>query len=54
VAGVLELPDLGEDEGMAQMKVGRGGIEAEFDPQGPARGEFFGELLAGMNVGAPA
>ena len=51
MAGFLELTDLGEDEGVAEMEVGGRRIEAEFDPKRPARGDLLGKLLAGMNVG---
>jgi hypothetical protein len=33
------------------VKVGSGGIEAEFDAEGATRGEFFGELFPGVDVG---
>jgi len=51
VASVLELADFGEDESVAEVEVGGGGIETEFDPEGSAGGEFFGELFAGVDVG---
>jgi hypothetical protein len=51
MASVLELADFGEDEGVAEVKVGSGGIEAEFDAEGATGGEFFGELFPGVDVG---
>jgi len=51
MASVLELADFGEDESVAEVKVGSGGVEAKFDAEGAPRGEFFGELFAGMDVG---
>ena len=51
MASVLELADFGEDESVAEVKVGGGGIETKFDAEGAAGGEFFGKLFAGMDVG---
>lgn len=51
MASVLELADFGEDESVAEVEVGGGGIETKFDPEGSAGGEFFGELFAGVDVG---
>ena len=51
MASVLELADFGEDESVAEVKVGGGGIEAKFDAEGATRGEFFGKLFSGMDVG---
>ena len=51
VAGLLELADFGQDEGMAEVEIGGGGIEAKFDAERAAEGEFFGELFPGMDVG---
>jgi len=51
MASVLELADFGEDESVAEVKVGSGGVETEFDAEGATRGEFFGELFPGMDVG---
>jgi hypothetical protein len=36
---------------MAKVEVGGGGIEAKFDAERAAEGEFFCELFAGMDVG---
>ena len=33
------------------MEIGGGGIEAKFDAEGAAEGEFFCELFACVNVG---
>ena len=33
------------------MEIGCGGIEAKFDAEGAARGDFLRELLTRMNVG---
>ena len=51
MASVLELADFGEDESVAKVEVGGGGIETKFDAEGAAGGEFFGKLFAGMDVG---
>jgi len=51
MASVLELANFGENESVAEVKVGGGGVEAKFDAEGAAGGEFFGELFPGMNVG---
>ena len=51
MASVLELADFGEDESVAEVEVGGGGIETKFDAEGAAGGEFFGELFAGVDVG---
>jgi len=50
MASVLELADFGEDESVAEVEVRGGGIETEFDAEGSAGGEFFGELFAGVDV----
>ena len=36
---------------MTKVEIGRGGIEAKFDAERAAEGEFFCELFAGMDVG---
>ena len=51
MASVLELADFGEDESVAEVKVGSGGVETEFDAKGATGSEFFGELLPGVDVG---
>jgi hypothetical protein len=51
MASVLELADFGEDESVAEVEVGGGGVETEFDAEGTTGGEFFGELFPGVNVG---
>ena len=51
MASVLELADFGEDESVAEVEVGGGGVETEFDAEGAAGGEFFGELFSGVDVG---
>ena len=51
VSGLLELANFGEDEGVAEVEIGGGGIETKFDTERAAEGEFFGELFAGMDVG---
>ena len=51
MASILELADFGEDESVAEVEVGGGGVETEFDAEGAAGCEFFGELLSGMDVG---
>jgi len=51
VPGFLELADFGQHEGVTEMQVGSGGVEAKFDAERPTRGEFLGELLSGVNVG---
>ena len=51
MASVLELADFGEDESVAEVEVGGGGVETEFDAEGAAGGEFFGELFPGVDVG---
>ena len=51
MASVLELADFGEDESVAEVEVGGGGIETEFDTEGATRGEFFAKLFPGMDVG---
>ena len=51
VSCLLELANFGEDEGMAKVEIGGGGIETKFDAERAAEGEFFGELFAGMDVG---
>jgi hypothetical protein len=51
MASVLELADFGEDESVAEVKVGSGGVETEFDTEGATGGEFFGELFPGVDVG---
>lgn len=51
MASVLELADFGEDESVPEVEVGGGGVETEFDAEGATRGEFFGKLFPGMDVG---
>ena len=51
MASVLELADFGEDESVAEVEVGSGGVETEFDAKGATGSEFFGELLPGVDVG---
>jgi len=51
MAGVLELPQLVEDDGMAEMDVRRGGIDAELDAQLPALALGERELLFQGAVG---
>jgi hypothetical protein len=36
---------------VAKVEIGGGGIEAKFDAERAAEGEFFCELFAGMDVG---
>ena len=36
---------------MAKVEIGRRGIEAKFDAEGAARGDFFRELFTRMDVG---
>jgi hypothetical protein len=36
---------------VTKVEIGRGGIEAKFDAERAAEGEFFCELFAGMDVG---
>ena len=42
--GVLELAQLVQDHGVTEVKVGRGGIDAELDAQRPALAFGHGEL----------
>jgi hypothetical protein len=51
MASVLELADFSEDESVAKVEVGGGGVETEFDSEGATGGEFFAKLFAGMDVG---
>jgi len=51
MASVLELADFGEDESVAKVEIGGGGVETEFNAKGATGGEFFGELLPGVDVG---
>ena len=51
VAGLLELANFGQDEGVAKVEIGGGGVETKFDTERAAEGEFFGELFPGMDVG---
>jgi hypothetical protein len=51
MASVLELADFGEDESVAKVEVGGGRVETEFNAKGATGGEFFGELLPGVDVG---
>jgi len=51
MASVLELADFGEDESVAEVEVGGGGVEAKFDAEGATGGEFFAKFFAGMDVG---
>jgi hypothetical protein len=51
MASVLELADFGKDESVAKVEVGCGRIETEFDTEGAAGSEFFGELFPGVDVG---
>jgi len=51
MASFLELADFGEDESVAKVEVGGGGVETEFNAEGATGGEFFGELFPGMDVG---
>ena len=44
MTGFLKLPDLGQNEGMAEMEVGSGRVEAEFHAERPAGGEFLGAI----------
>ena len=50
MASVLELADFGEDESVAKVEIGGGGVETKFDAEGAAGGEFFGKLFSGMDV----
>lgn len=51
MASVLKLADFGEDESVAEVEVGGGGVETEFNTEGAAGGEFFAKLFSGMDVG---
>jgi len=51
MASVLELADFSEDESVAKVEVGGGGVETEFNAEGATGGEFFGELFPGVDVG---
>ena len=55
VAEVLELPEFAQDNAVAEMQVGRGGVATEFDAQGLAGLEFLEQLLArddGLTAGS--
>ncbi len=45
VSGILELADFVEDDGVAEVEVGRGGVEAQLDAQRAAFSEFGGKFV---------
>ena len=50
VAGVLELPQFLQHDGVTQVDVGRGGVDAELHPHGTAELELVLELACGQRV----
>ena len=50
VAEVLKMFELAQEHGVAEMKIGRGGIEAGFDPQRFAGGERLLQLGAKLGL----
>ena len=51
VAEELELAELFQGDGVAEVKVRRGGIDAELDAQRPVKAEFFQEFSVGKHLG---
>ncbi len=47
----LELAELFQGDGVAEVDVGRRGIDAELDAQRAAEAEFFEQLLFGKDLG---
>ena len=45
MAEVLELAEFFKRDGVAEVDVRRGGIDAELDPQRTAEAEFFEQFL---------
>ena len=52
VAEELELAEFLHDHGVAEVDVGRGGVDAEFDAEGSALAELVGEFLFGKDFGS--
>jgi hypothetical protein len=50
VTKVLKIPQFPEDDGMSEMKVGAGRIDAEFHPQWAVGAEFFRQLRFADNL----
>src|SRR5438876_5291501 len=50
VPEILEIAELAQDHGMAQMQIGRGGIETELDDQRAPRAPRTLELLAQLRL----
>jgi len=50
VAQFLKLAKLGKAHRVAEMNVGRGGIDSELHPEGTAQREFGGEFLLAENL----
>ena len=54
MAEILELPELGETDGVAEVDVGRGGIDAELHAQRPPFLQLLDQLLARDDLGRAA
>ena len=52
VTEILKLPQLPENQRVAQMKIRTRGIDPQFDAERPAEGEFLAELGLADNLGA--
>ena len=48
---VLKLPELPQNDGMPQMQIRAGRIDAEFDPERPAKRKFFSQFLLADDLG---
>ena len=53
MAQFLELSELAEENGVAEMKVRGGGIETGFDDERFAASQLFSEVLLGDKFGNP-
>ena len=52
VAEVLELAKLSQDDRVAEMEIGTGGVDAEFDSKRTSQGEFLAELRFADDLGS--
>jgi len=50
---ILKLPQLSEDDRVAEVNVGTGWIDTEFDAQRPAKREFFTQFGLADNLRRP-
>ena len=48
---ILKLAQFSEDNRVAEMNIGRRGVDTEFDAKRPAESQFFTELSFADNLG---